>query len=130
MDLTTVQTKLGNNAYHEINEFKADVRLIFKNCYKFNGEGGDVNDCGHALEKVVNKKWDTKHDWISTRQPDSESGSVVEDSEEGDEIDAEYYRRVDHNHKISLLETHIEMMSKQMGGLKPKRNKRSTPPMS
>jgi hypothetical protein len=67
MDLTTVQTKLGNNAYHEINKFKADVQLIFKNCYKLNGEGEYVNYCGHALEKVFNKKWDTKHDWISVR---------------------------------------------------------------
>jgi hypothetical protein len=36
----------------------------------------------------------------------------VEDDEEGDEIDAKYDRHVDRNHKISLLETHIEMMSK------------------
>ena len=54
----------------------------------------------------------------------------MEDNEERDEMDAEYDRRVDRNHKISLLETHIEMMSMQMGELMPKRNKRSTPPMS
>ena len=39
----TVQTKFEINAYHEIYEFKADVQLVFKNCYKFNG-AEHVND--------------------------------------------------------------------------------------
>jgi len=36
MDLGTVKHKLTNNLYEKAKDFEEDVRLIFKNCYKFN----------------------------------------------------------------------------------------------
>lgn len=36
MDLQTVKKKLSNHEYRNKEEFAADVRLIFTNCYKFN----------------------------------------------------------------------------------------------
>lgn len=132
MDLNTIQSKLENNAYEKASEFKEDVQLIFKNCYKFNPEGEFVNDCGHKLEEIFNKKWDTKDDWISSRQPDSEPHSAAEedDDEEEDESEAEDDSEDDRNNKILQLQKQIEMMSKQMGELtQPKKKTKSTPPM-
>jgi bromodomain-containing factor 1 len=132
MDLTTVQTKLENHAYEKASEFKEDVQLIFKNCFKFNSEGEYVNDCGHKTEEIFNKKWETKDDWISSRQPDSEPHSAVEedDDEEEEDSEAEDDSEDDRNNKILLLQKQIEMMSKQMGELtQPKKKKKSTPPM-
>lgn len=132
MDLNTIQTKLENNAYEKASEFKEDVQLIFKNCYKFNPDGEFVNDCGRKLEEVFNKKWETKDSWISSRQPDSEPHSAAEeeDEEEDEESDAEDDSEDDRNDKILQLQKQIEMMSKQMGELtQPKKKKKSTPPM-
>jgi bromodomain-containing factor 1 len=132
MDLTTVQTKLENHAYEKASEFKEDVQLIFKNCFKFNSEGEYVNDCGHKTEEIFNKKWETKDDWIASRQPDSEPHSAAEedDDEEEEDSEAEDDSEDDRNNKILLLQKQIEMMSKQMGELtQPKKKKKSTPPM-
>ena len=132
MDLGTIQNKLDNNAYEKASEFKEDVQLIFKNCYKFNPDGEFVNDCGRKLEEVFNKKWETKDSWIASRQPDSEPHSAAEEDEEEDEeeSEAEDDSEDDRNNKILQLQKQIEMMSKQMGELtQPKKKKKSTPPM-
>lgn len=132
MDLGTIMTKLENNAYEKASEFKEDVQLIFKNCYKFNPEGEFVHDCGRKLEEVFNKKWETKDSWIASRQPDSEPHSAAEeeDEEEEDESEAEDDSEDDRNNKILQLQKQIEMMSKQMGELtQPKKKKKSTPPI-
>ena len=132
MDLGTIQNKLENNAYEKASEFKEDVQLIFKNCYKFNPDGEFVNDCGRKLEEVFNKKWETKDSWIASRQPDSEPHSAAEEDDEEDEeeSEAEDDSEDDRNNKILQLQKQIEMMSKQMGELtQPKKKKKSTPPM-
>ena len=132
MDLGTIQSKLENNAYEKASEFREDVQLIFKNCYKFNSEGEFVNDCGHKLEELFNKKWEGKDDWIASRQPESEPHSTAEDEDEEDEEsdEAEDDSEDERNNKILQLQKQIEMMSKQMGELtQPKKKKKSTPPM-
>lgn len=131
MDLGTVQTMLENNAYEKASEFKEDVQLIFKNCYKFNPEGEFVNECGHKAEDVFNKKWEEKDGWISSRQPDSEPHSAAEeDEEEEEESDAEDDSEDDRNNQLILLNKQIEMMKKQVNELaQPKKKKKSTPPM-
>lgn len=132
MDLGTIQSKLENNAYEKASEFKDDVQLIFKNCYKFNPEGEFVNDCGHKLEEIFNKQWEEKEEWIAKRQPDSEPHSAVEDDEDEEEEseEAEDDSEDDRGNKILQLQKQIAEMSKQMGELsQPKKKKKSTPPM-
>ncbi|RMD41277.1 hypothetical protein DV735_g3850, partial [Chaetothyriales sp. CBS 134920] len=60
MDFETIQTKLNNNVYEKAKDFEEDVRLVFKNCYKFNPESDWVNQAGHQLEEMFDKKWATK----------------------------------------------------------------------
>jgi bromodomain-containing factor 1 len=60
MDLSTVYDKLQTNRYETAEEFFTDVKLIFKNCYKFNVEGSAVNVMGHKLEQVFDKLWADK----------------------------------------------------------------------
>lgn len=60
MDLSTVQEKMNNNAYETADEFESDVRLIFKNCYRFNPDGTPVNKMGKRLEAIFDKKWAEK----------------------------------------------------------------------
>ncbi|KIW58952.1 hypothetical protein PV05_03442 [Exophiala xenobiotica] len=132
MDLSTIRTKLTNNVYEKAKDFEEDVRLIFKNCYKFNPEGDLVNAAGHQLEDMFNKKWATKEEWIAAREPPSAPESDAEDEDdEEDESEEEAEDSEDERaEKIKLLQKQIEEMSKQMGELTQKKVKKSkSPPM-
>ncbi|KAL5108434.1 Bromodomain testis-specific protein [Taenia crassiceps] len=57
MDLSTIRTKLDSGAYQNKNEFAADMRLMFDNCYKYNGEKSDVSDLGRALQGIFEENF-------------------------------------------------------------------------
>ncbi|KAG5447699.1 Bromodomain testis-specific protein [Clonorchis sinensis] len=52
MDLHTVKVKLDSGQYHTRSDFAEDVRLIFTNCYKYNGESSDVGKIGKVLSGI------------------------------------------------------------------------------
>jgi len=132
MDLGTIQNKLDNNVYEKAKDVEEDVRLVFKNCYKFNPEGDFVNQCGHQLEDLFNKKWATKDDWIAAREPASEPQSDAEaedEDEDGSEEEEEGDSEAERNDKIKQLQKQIAEMSKQMGELtQHKKSKKSKSP--
>ncbi|KAJ3092278.1 hypothetical protein HK102_009089 [Quaeritorhiza haematococci] len=57
MDLSTIQKKLDRKEYGTADDFEADVRLMFNNCYTFNLAGDPVYQLGKELEKVFDEKW-------------------------------------------------------------------------
>jgi bromodomain-containing factor 1 len=57
MDLGTIDTKLKEQQYGSGDEFYADVKLVFKNCYRYNGIDSPVAQLAKQLEKVFDKKW-------------------------------------------------------------------------
>jgi bromodomain-containing factor 1 len=126
MDLGTVQTKLQGNAYEKAKDFEEDVRLVFKNCYKFNPDGDYVNQQGHALEELFNKKWATKDDWIAAREPPSEPQSDADEEDEGSESEEEDADESgdERNNKIAQLQKQIAEMNKQMEGLSKSNKKK------
>ncbi|VUZ48222.1 unnamed protein product [Hymenolepis diminuta] len=52
MDLSTVRTKLENGEYATKDDFAADIRLMFDNCYRYNGAENEIGAMGKALESV------------------------------------------------------------------------------
>ncbi len=60
MDLATINSKLENDQYANAEEFEEDIRLMFRNCYTYNGVGSEVYNMGKTLESVFNKKWAEK----------------------------------------------------------------------
>jgi len=53
MDLTTLQTNLNNGKYADNpDNFISDTRLIFTNCYTYNGINSQISEMAKALEKV------------------------------------------------------------------------------
>ncbi|RMZ91644.1 hypothetical protein DV736_g1119, partial [Chaetothyriales sp. CBS 134916] len=125
MDFETIQTKLNNNVYEKAKDFEEDVRLVFKNCYKFNPESDWVNQAGHQLEQMFDKKWATKDEWIAAREPQSDPQSEEEDDDDAeseDDDDSEAER----NEKIAALQKQIAEMSKQMGELTNKKSKKKS----
>ncbi|QGA17586.1 hypothetical protein EYB26_005257 [Talaromyces marneffei] len=124
MDLSTVQTKLKAGQYENAKEFEADIRLMLKNCFKFNIPGDPTYVAGQKCEEVFNNKWAAKARWVEQHDPDShnQSGSSDEESEDEDsEADED-------QEKLQALQRQIAEMSKQVEAITQKKKK--TPPAS
>ncbi|KAI9300002.1 Bromodomain-containing protein [Cunninghamella echinulata] len=55
MDLNTVDRKLNQLDYHTVDDFIMDVRLIFSNCYKYNGPEATVSLLCQNVESAFEK---------------------------------------------------------------------------
>jgi bromodomain-containing factor 1 len=56
MDLSKVEQRLTNKQYAHVNDFTADVRLIFENCYLYNGRESDVSIMAQNVEEMFNNQ--------------------------------------------------------------------------
>ncbi|KAI8088239.1 hypothetical protein BDF21DRAFT_378346 [Thamnidium elegans] len=56
MDLSMIKRKVENKEYTTFRQFEDDVRLMFSNCYAFNGPGTFVYNEGQELEAVFEKE--------------------------------------------------------------------------
>lgn len=56
VDLGTVQSKLNGGAYSSLDDYAADVRRIFQNCYRFNGIDAPVSVMARHVEPVFESK--------------------------------------------------------------------------
>jgi hypothetical protein len=45
MDLGTIKKKLNFNYYPSPTHFAEDVRLVWRNCFKYNGDDHDISIC-------------------------------------------------------------------------------------
>ncbi|KAJ1922238.1 hypothetical protein H4219_000100 [Mycoemilia scoparia] len=52
MDLGTVDKKLKSRQYTDVDQFEADLKLIFKNCYLYNGTQSPVSLMAQNIEKM------------------------------------------------------------------------------
>ncbi|XP_028310679.1 bromodomain-containing protein 4 isoform X2 [Gouania willdenowi] len=57
MDLSTIKAKLDNRQYREPQEFAADVRLMFSNCYKYNPPDHEVVAMARKLQDVFEMRF-------------------------------------------------------------------------
>ncbi|KAH7046556.1 hypothetical protein B0J12DRAFT_576377 [Macrophomina phaseolina] len=121
MDLGTVQSRLKHGEYTSAKDAKADLDLIFANCYKFNPEGDDVNKMGHMLEDVYRRAWEKKAEWMEEHAPASEPASASEDEddeESEDEDDEEEIRR-----RQAQIAEQIMMLTQEQLALQAKKGK-------
>ncbi|PWY87674.1 Bromodomain-containing protein [Aspergillus heteromorphus CBS 117.55] len=125
MDLATVGTKLKAGQYENAKEFELDIRLILKNCFKFNIPGDPTYVSGQRLDEEFNRKWAQKSRYLEQHEPHPEHHSA-ESSEEESEEEAE---ESDYDaEKLSLLQKQMEEMTRQIEAITQKKKK--TPPGS
>lgn len=110
MDLSTIQHKLTEGQYYNADEFEADVRLMFRNCYAFNPEDTPVNELGHRLESVFDKRW------IEKPQPAPTPPPML--SSDDSDYDDEYEDLGLSNPAIQVLEDQMRMLREQVRRLK------------
>ncbi|KAJ6113933.1 hypothetical protein N7523_007250 [Penicillium sp. IBT 18751x] len=124
MDLSTIQSKLRTGQYENAKEFESDIRLMFKNCYRFNIEGDPTYAAGQSLEQVFDEKWAQMADYLEKHEPhhDQQTDDSDEDSDEESEEEDE------DTEKLTLLQRQIAEMSRQVEMITNKKKK--TPPSS
>ncbi|ODH45443.1 hypothetical protein ACO22_00013 [Paracoccidioides brasiliensis] len=127
MDLQTVQTKLRTGQYENAKEMEADIRLIFKNCYKFNIPGDPTFNAGKSMEELFDNKWSQKRRWIEAHEPTSGHQSPGT-SDNGSDSEGEDSEEDNDQEKLNQLQKQIAEMSKQVEAITQKKKK--TPPSS
>jgi histone acetyltransferase len=53
MDLSTIRSKVKQQKYKKFNNFMNDLRLIFTNCYQYNGDSSPYTKTAQDLERFV-----------------------------------------------------------------------------
>ncbi len=127
MDLSTVRSKLNQGQYENAKEFEADIRLIFQNCYKFNGPAHAVSSMAKQLEGIFDSQWKQKGSWIEAHAPGSGpqspgSSPDSDDDEEEEEEDEEEEDDEDAKIQLSKLQQQIAAMSKQVELIQKKKS--------
>lgn len=61
MDIATLDKNLREDKYSNEEQFYADAKLIFRNCYTYNPEGHPVHAFGKTLENVLDQYWERAH---------------------------------------------------------------------
>lgn len=56
MDLSTVEKKLTEGLYKEVEEFSSDMRQIWQNCYTFNGGDSPLSKWANTLSTLFEKQ--------------------------------------------------------------------------
>lgn len=106
MDLSTVKKKLDAGAYGGAEEFAADIRLIFSNCYTYNGIDSDVSKLGKELEAIFEKK-------LAARPAASAAGAS---SRVHDDYDEDSEKILAINKQIQALQQELnELLTKRRG---------------
>jgi bromodomain-containing factor 1 len=88
MDLTKVSSMLSGGDISSLKDFDKNVRLIFANCYQFNGEPdpSSVSFFGKQLEDLYTSLMKNKDTWIAKHsKPNPPAASNATDDEEDDE---------------------------------------------
>ncbi|KAG0191845.1 hypothetical protein DFQ28_010784 [Apophysomyces sp. BC1034] len=79
MDLNTIDRKLNSCQYDFVDDFVADVRLVFNNCYKFNGPEAMISMLCQNVESAFEKSLRQMPPSKEPSPPLSNSPASIED---------------------------------------------------
>nr|XP_019962606.1 PREDICTED: bromodomain-containing protein 4-like [Paralichthys olivaceus] len=148
MDLSTIKKKLDNKQYRDAQEFAAEVRLMFSNCYKYNPPDHDVVSMARKLQDVFEMRFakmpdepeeptpvptpsSALHPAPSTRQaqpPSAVSGDESSSSSESESSGGGSEQ--ERQHRLAELQEQLKAVHEQLAALsqpqtcKPKKKER------
>lgn len=126
MDLGKVQRLLASGEIASLKDFDKSVRLIFDNCYKFNGppgEGNPVSILGKQLEDLYMAQMKNKDAWLSRHAAKANnaaaaSASIASDDEDEDEDEGDDAADlVADDKEIEELQARLEEETKKLNGM-------------
>jgi hypothetical protein len=65
MDLGTIKTKMDRGEYNSAEEFEADVKQIFENCYMYWGRAHDMALAAQKFQTSFEDKYAEMFKWLS-----------------------------------------------------------------
>jgi bromodomain-containing factor 1 len=114
MDLGTIDQKMKDGQYSNADEFYADVKQIFKNCYKYNGTESPVSGLAKQLEKVFDKKWTEKPEEPPEKPANKrQSSSPVQEQESSSDED-----------EIGRIQEQMTLMAKRLSEMQSRKKQR------
>lgn len=123
MDLGTVKQNMDQNKYRKPDDFAADIRLIFTNCYKYNPSDHEVVGMGRKLQDIFEMKYAKMPESNNNSDDQGESssansGSDYDSSDESESDDDEY------NRTLQALQDQLKEINAKIESLtRNKRNK-------
>ncbi|XP_068106306.1 bromodomain-containing protein 2 isoform X2 [Hyperolius riggenbachi] len=142
MDLSSIKKKMENREYRDAQEFAADIRLMFSNCYKYNPPDHDVVAMARKLQDVFEFRYAKMPDEpivvtpppTSTQLPPSDSKSSSESSSESssdssDESESSDDSEEERANRLAELQEQLRAVHEQLAALsqgpisKPKKKK-------
>ncbi|POR32919.1 Bromodomain-containing factor 1 [Tolypocladium paradoxum] len=125
MDFGKVQRMLGSGEIPSLKDFDKTVRLIFDNCYKFNGppdQGNPVALLAKQLEDLYVAQMKNKDTWLAKHAAKASApaafASNASDEEEDDEEDGgDAADAVPDNREIEELQVKLEEETSKLNGM-------------
>lgn len=114
MDLGKVNSMLQNGEFASLKEFDKTVRLIFENCYVFNGpvdQGNPVSLRAKALENFYNNMMKGKDAWLAKHAAKLAAAaptSNASDDEDDEDEDMDDAPAMDNSKEIQELQTKLQ----------------------
>uniref|UniRef100_A0A8C8JD13 Bromodomain containing 4 n=1 Tax=Oncorhynchus tshawytscha TaxID=74940 RepID=A0A8C8JD13_ONCTS len=128
MDLATVKLKLDNRQYRDAQEFAADVRLMFSNCYKYNPPDHEVVAMARRLQDVFEMRFakmpDEPEEMLASAPAPVSSDSSSESESSTNDLEEERAQR------LAELQEQLKAVHEQLAALsqpqasKPKRKEK------
>ena len=78
MDLLTVKLKIYREGYKSVNDCAADIRLIWSNCKRYNGEGSDFYNLADRLSKQFEELFSKAK--AEAKKRDRDAAAAVEEA--------------------------------------------------
>ena len=119
MDLGTVKKKMENRQYRKPEEFAADVRLTFTNCYKYNPPEHEVVQMGRKLQEVFEMRY-ARMPEPDPNEMDDSSSSESESRSESDESDDEESE----DETLTHLQQQLVKIAAEITSIKKKKKKK------
>ncbi|KAG6033235.1 hypothetical protein E4U41_006963 [Claviceps citrina] len=125
MDLNKVSRMLSGGEISNLKEFEKTVRLIFDNCYKFNGpvgQGNPVSVLAKKLEDMFLAQLKGKDAWLAKHSklnaPASASNASDEDEDDGDgDDDEDAVAAVVDSKEIEELQAKLDEETKKLNSM-------------
>ncbi|PWI65492.1 hypothetical protein PCL_06911 [Purpureocillium lilacinum] len=125
MDLGKVQRMLAGGEISSLKEFDKNVRLVFENCYKFNGppeQGNPVSGLAAQLEDLYAGQMKNKDSWLAKHAKAnapaaSASNASDEEEDEDDGDDAAAQAAAAANKDMEELKARLDEETQKLNGL-------------
>ncbi|XWW97113.1 hypothetical protein V2A60_005094 [Cordyceps javanica] len=117
MDLGKVSTMLSAGDFTNLKDFDKHVRLVFENCYNFNGPPSQnpVSETAAELERIYASQMKTKDAWLAKfAKANAPTSADVSDEEEEDDDADDGASAEDNSKEIQELQAKLDEETKKL----------------